>query len=593
MHHTAIVRRGRTRHRVWSTLLCALALLGAAQLAPAALAAATPFNGGPVAADCPTLVANDHTVYALRFVATAGGPATLDPSTTYYVKIRFTPNADGSPAGVENRGFTWRSALTMGATDSGAWVQEREDWSLFPTVTTDATGAITAGTTWYFFKFGDTAKTGTYRILVSLSTGTSGSTRNCDAPIAVSVTDAATASYWVHDGVATGAAAKRVEVVDHATPGLPIALQRTELNKCDDDSNGIVDDEQYGPTKSGGFRVAAPTGQALDVLVQGALWPALSTGFSSATPDVDIALGAPDQTPPSAPGSLSVTPGTTSTTLNWVAASDDTAVTAYEVYRWTDPPSGSGYTNSWQLLATVTSGTSYEDTTATPGITYHYVVRAEDAATNVGPRDPKAVGALTLQASATAVASGGHATLTGELESGGQPLMDNQQVRLESSTDKAAWVLLETLSPAAATDFHYAADVGPAIATYYRLAFVGDETHVSATSPEVKVAPRVQLGTPVAPSTVQKGKTFTVYGSLKPRHTVGRTFVIVKCYLKTNAKWVFKRQFGAKDYNFSTYTRYKASFALSARGVWKLVASYAATTKYATTASGAVFLRVK
>ena len=57
--------------------------------------------------------------------------------------------------------------------------------------------------------------------------------------------------------------------------------------------------------------------------------------------------------------------------LGWDAATDDTAVSGYEVFR------------NGELLATPSSGTSYMDRTLDPGTSYYYQVRAPDAAGNV------------------------------------------------------------------------------------------------------------------------------------------------------------------------------------------------------------------
>ena len=78
--------------------------------------------------------------------------------------------------------------------------------------------------------------------------------------------------------------------------------------------------------------------------------------------------------------------GDAGTTISWTAATDDVGVAGYYVYRWTDAPAGAGYTPVPARVATVTTGTSYADTGLTNGTTYHYYVRAYDAATNVGPR---------------------------------------------------------------------------------------------------------------------------------------------------------------------------------------------------------------
>ena len=250
MPHTTTARRSRTR-RILPILLCALALLGAAQLASAAPARASrgSFDGGPIAVDTATYVANDHTVYAMRFSATTGGANPL-PAGTYYVKIRFTPNSDGSPAGNGNRGFVWNGS---------AWVQEREsDWTLFPQVSTDPSGAI-AQSPWFYYCFGDATKSGAFYMIVSLSSGVSGSTRNSTVVLPITVLDMSgtlggisTPGFWVHNGTAVGApyADARVEI-DPSGGGAPWALTFTEPNAD--------------------FVVAAPVAQAFDVRLQGAI----------------------------------------------------------------------------------------------------------------------------------------------------------------------------------------------------------------------------------------------------------------------------------------------------------------------------------
>ncbi|MFJ4714040.1 cellulase family glycosylhydrolase [Streptomyces sp. NPDC088785] len=92
--------------------------------------------------------------------------------------------------------------------------------------------------------------------------------------------------------------------------------------------------------------------------------------------------GGGDTTAPSTPTGLRVT-GTTSTSVSlaWTAATDDTAVTAYDVYR------GSGKVGA-------VTGTSYTDTGLTAGTRYDYTVRARDAAGNTSPASAP-VGATT------------------------------------------------------------------------------------------------------------------------------------------------------------------------------------------------------
>jgi hypothetical protein len=104
---------------------------------------------------------------------------------------------------------------------------------------------------------------------------------------------------------------------------------------------------------------------------------------TSAAVTVDV-LG-PDTTPPGPPSGLSGTPTSTTVALSWTAATDDRGVVGYRVVR----------DGNVVADADVVTGTSFTDTGLTPGTTYHYVVRAVDAAGNVGP-DSNAVDVQTL-----------------------------------------------------------------------------------------------------------------------------------------------------------------------------------------------------
>ncbi|MFI6291579.1 discoidin domain-containing protein [Nonomuraea sp. NPDC050790] len=80
-----------------------------------------------------------------------------------------------------------------------------------------------------------------------------------------------------------------------------------------------------------------------------------------------------DTTPPSTPANLRSTATTSSSvSLAWNAATDNVAVTGYDVYR------GS-------TLVNTATGTTFTDTGLTPNTGYTYTVRARDAAGNVSP----------------------------------------------------------------------------------------------------------------------------------------------------------------------------------------------------------------
>ncbi|MFC1406550.1 MULTISPECIES: GH12 family glycosyl hydrolase domain-containing protein [Streptacidiphilus] len=116
-----------------------------------------------------------------------------------------------------------------------------------------------------------------------------------------------------------------------------------------------------------------------------------TSSFSFAATTTGSGGGGGDTTPPSAPTGLTVT-GTTSSSasLSWTAATDNTAVTGYDVYR--------GGT-----LVGTTAGTSYTDTGLTASTVYTYTVKAFDAAGNLSP----ASGSATATTQAASGGGGG------------------------------------------------------------------------------------------------------------------------------------------------------------------------------------------
>ena len=92
---------------------------------------------------------------------------------------------------------------------------------------------------------------------------------------------------------------------------------------------------------------------------------------------------ATDPTPPTAPASLTATPASgTQITLSWPPATDNVAVTGYQVERCL----GAGCSN-FAFVATAPS-MSYGDSGLTSNTSYSYRVRAQDAAGNFGPYSP-------------------------------------------------------------------------------------------------------------------------------------------------------------------------------------------------------------
>jgi hypothetical protein len=598
MHRTSpTAPRLGARRLVFLTLLGALLVLALAQAVPA-LGAAADYTGGPQAGDYPLYVSNDHSVYALRFSAAAGtlldatGTPVVAPGAQYYVKLRISPTA--TPSGGTSRGFIWNPATQQ-------WVQERSTWSAFPTVTTGTGGAVIAGNTWWYFKFGDTTKPGatdtsTWYLLVSLKPvdGADQTTQNNATPPAVTIMDMTgqlpgtlTSAFRIHNGSATGATdARRIEATNSG--GTDVwSLSRTENNQ-------VV--QGYGSDTTGDFELAVPVGMAFDAKIQNVIWPLSATSFTGPLADVDVALGAADTAPPAAPASLTATAGDGQAQLSWPAVAD---ASTYTVYEWQAPTPINGTTNytSQHLAVATVAATSYDATGLTNGEQYFFEVRANDAATNVGPPTvaqavtPKAESGLSLQTSANIVKWAGTAMLSGALTDGAEAFTAGQQVRAEWSYDGSTWTLLQLLDPSAT--FTYSVAVQPTRKTMYRLVFEGDATHAAVTSAAVTVTPKVKLGKPVAPSSVKKGKAFTAYGDLVPKAAAGSHTVKIRCYLKHSGVWKLKKTVTTTNKNYQSYSRYSAKFALPTKGSWKLVAYAAATSKYAETTSGSEYLKVR
>ncbi len=120
----------------------------------------------------------------------------------------------------------------------------------------------------------------------------------------------------------------------------------------------------------------------------------------------------PDTTPPSAPGTLVATAGTGQVALGWGAATDNVAVTKYDVYRSTS----AGFTPSLANRIAQPTGTSYTDTGLANG-TYHYKVAAEDAAGNIGAASNEATATVappdTTPPTVSITAPAGGASLSG------------------------------------------------------------------------------------------------------------------------------------------------------------------------------------
>ena len=88
-----------------------------------------------------------------------------------------------------------------------------------------------------------------------------------------------------------------------------------------------------------------------------------------------------DNTPPSAPGTVTATAAASAINLSWGAATDNVGVAGYQVERC----QGGGCSAFAQIGTVSGTGTTYSDTGLSASTSYSYRVRAVDAAGNLGP----------------------------------------------------------------------------------------------------------------------------------------------------------------------------------------------------------------
>jgi hypothetical protein len=104
-----------------------------------------------------------------------------------------------------------------------------------------------------------------------------------------------------------------------------------------------------------------------------------SAGVPSVASFVHFAVASSDTAAPSAPANLAAQAGLDTVSLTWTAATDNVAVSGYNVHRSTV----AGFAPSTANRIGVTTATSYTDPGLAPG-SYFYIVTAQDAAGNVG-----------------------------------------------------------------------------------------------------------------------------------------------------------------------------------------------------------------
>ena len=176
---------------------------------------------------------------------------------------------------------------------------------------------------------------------------------------------------------------------------------------------------------------------------------------------------------------------------------------------------------------------------------------------------------VSLAAPAT-VAYNGKPKFTGTVSAGGGGLAEHK-VLIENLVG-SSWVqVAETTTSAEGT---YTVE-GPALtaARKFRAVAVGDETYATVTSPQNPIVkPYAAVGTPVAPSYVYRGRAFTVWGVLKPRHSSSTVRIYRERYDNGRDR-PYGSYINARGYNSSsypTYTKYSVKISLPYACRWRV-----------------------
>lgn len=153
-----------------------------------------------------------------------------------------------------------------------------------------------------------------------------------------------------------------------------------------------------------------------------------------------------------------------------------------------------------------------------------------------------------------------------------------------------------TATPLAKADAsRYPKSIGiraPATGTYYMRAhaFAGEGSYTLTWS----VKSFATVYRPVAPSRVNRGHHFTVYGYVAPRHTSGTYLVTLRFYRKNSARvYVYHHSVKARRYSYtSSKSKYRTSTSLPHTGVWRVRAVHSDST-HATSYSAYDYITVR
>jgi hypothetical protein len=306
-----------------------------------------------------------------------------------------------------------------------------------------------------------------------------------------------------------------------------------------------------------------------------------SIGFDSTAPEVTITSPS-SSTAPDAIVSVQGTSSDAGSGVDSVKVSLSSGGKYWNGYAWQDDPftidatSSNGFA-TW-TVPTVPSG----DLMPYLPITVEAVstdalgnASAPTAASSLDPLDPVA---LTFSVSPTTLNYGAYTTVSGVLTSQGAPLVGRSVELLYYSS--GTWKRLTAKSTNSSGEVAFVTRPVSKNKTYFRLRFTAAGFQ-SVTTAYRYVMPRPYVGVPTKPSVVYRNRSFTSRATLNPRHTAGTRPVRILCYRYEKGKWVYRRGFWAKAYNYSSYSRVYTSVKIPYSGTWKMRAYAPADSRHA------------
>jgi hypothetical protein len=211
----------------------------------------------------------------------------------------------------------------------------------------------------------------------------------------------------------------------------------------------------------------------------------------------------------------------------------------------------------------------------------------------VSPSDSWKTTTLTSSSKSAVLPYGGTGTITGYLKAN-NVAAPGQTVVLQKSTNGTTFYDTSVKSQTSGSGY-FSLSASPSSKAYYRAKFAGSVGFKPATpTARVTFTPKVYFSTKpwASKSTIYHGTKYSWYISIKPRHTSGSGAVKMKFERYSGGKYRPYKTVTAYAYDYKTYSRVKARYAIPYKGKWR-VRAYHNDDPHAATYSGWLYETVK